>query len=331
MAVYTEIDDGSLAALVAEYDIGTVVSCKGIAEGVENSNYLLATTKGTYILTLYEKRVKTSDLPFFLALMDHLAARGIACPTPIHGRDGKALRKAQGRPAAIVSFLQGVWHRRPQAQHCAGLGKAMAEMHLASASFECRRGNDLSLPGWQRLAQACEDRADKVRKGLAKRIRDELASLAEVWPDSQKPSASHATLPRGVIHADLFPDNVLFLDDKLSGIIDYYFACEDFYAYDLAITLNAWCFEPDGEFNVTKARHLLRAYTQVRPLSQIELDTLPLLARGAAMRFLLTRLYDWLNQVPGAMVKPKDPIEYLRKLDFHRRVENVGAYGLDPA
>jgi homoserine kinase type II len=337
MAVYTEIDDASLTALVAEYDIGTVVSCKGIAEGVENSNYMLATTKGAYIVTLYEKRTRSSDLPFFLALMDHLAARGIACPTPIHGRDGKSLRKACGRPAAIVSFLQGVWHRAPSAAHCAGLGKAMAEMHLASASFNQSRANDLSLDGWRRLAETCGDNADKVRQGLSQCIREELTALALVWPGVAGSGGTGSRvgapvlLPRGIVHADLFPDNVLFLDDKLSGIIDFYFACEDFYAYELAIVLNAWCFEPDGEFNVTKARQLLRAYTRIRPLSGAELDFLPILARGAALRFLLTRLYDWLNQVPGAMVKPKNPLEYLGKLEFHRRVENVGAYGLDYA
>jgi homoserine kinase type II len=325
MAVYTEIDDASLDALLAEYDIGAVVSCKGIAEGIENSNYLLVTEKGTFILTLYEKRVKAEDLPFFLALMDHLAAKGIKSPTPVHGRDGRALRQAAGRPAAIVSFLQGVWHHRPTARHCAALGQAIAEMHLAGADFSRKRANDLGLSGWRKLAQACGTGADRITPGLQSKIADELAALEEAWPDPAR-----SKLPRGVIHADIFPDNVFFLGETVSGIIDFYFACEDFYSYELAIVLNAWCFEPDGEFNVTKARHLLKAYRAVRPLGPEEISNLVLFARGAALRFLLTRAYDWLNQVPGAYVKPKDPLEYLHKLEFHQRVPDAGAYGLDP-
>jgi homoserine kinase type II len=324
MAVYTEVDDDALAAFVSQYEIGGVISCKGIAEGVENSNYLLVAERGTFILTLYEKRVKAADLPFFLGLMEHLAGKGIPCPTPIKGRDGCALRELAGRPAVIVSFLEGVWHRRPTAAHCGALGAAMARMHLAGADFAMSRPNDLALAGWQALFEACRSQADQVHKGLASGLERELDSLAAAWPD-----AAMARLPRGVIHADLFPDNVFFRDDKLSGIIDFYFACNDYYAYEVAVVLNAWCFEPDGAFNVTKARHLLQGYRAVRPLTEGELHTLPLFARGAAMRFLLTRLYDWLNRVPGALVKPKDPLEYLHKLNFHRRVLGPGAYGLD--
>ena len=323
MAVYTEIDDDELAALVAQYDIGRAVSCKGIAEGVENSNYLLVTDRGSFILTLYEKRVNAADLPFFLGLMDHLAAKGFVCPTPIHGRDGRALRSAGGRPAAIVSFLQGVWHKRPKPAHCAAVGAAMARMHVAGADFPLRRTNDWSVAGWQKLHAACAGRADSVKPGLARELERELDSLVAAWP------ADGNVLPAGVIHADLFPDNVFFLDDRLSGVIDFYFACNDFFAYDLAIALNAWCFEPDGAFNVTKARMLLQGYRSVRPLTEGEAKSLPLFARGAALRFLLTRLYDWLNQVPGAMVRPKNPLEYHRILQFHREVPGAGAYGID--
>lgn len=320
MAVYTEVTEDELAAFVAEYDIGQVLACKGIAEGVENSNFLLRTDGGSYILTLYEKRVRESDLPFFLGLLDHLAARGIACPTPIHGRDGRALRRLAGRPASIVSFLNGVWPRKPQPQHCAELGGALARLHLAGAGFAGRRGNDLSVAGWRRLIDACGARADEVRPGLAGELEAEWRALAAAWPSG---------LPEGIIHADLFPDNVFFLDGRLSGLIDFYFACNDLLVYDIAICLNAWCFETDGSFNVTKARLLLQNYRRQRALGPEELAALPLLCRGAALRFLLTRLYDWLNQVPGALVKPKDPLEYWKKLAFHRGVAGIGAYGLE--
>lgn len=319
MAVYTEVSDEDLQVFVAEYDIGSVVACKGIAEGVENSNYLLETDRDTFILTLYEKRVVPADLPFFLGLLDHLAAAGVPCPTPIHGRDGVALRHLCGRPAALVSFLRGLWPRRIQPVHCAELGAGLARMHLASRGFEVRRANDLSLDGWQRLFEATRDRADTVRPGLADEIRSELDDLAAVWPRE---------LPRGVIHADLFPDNVFFIDGRLSGLIDFYFACEDFLAYDIAVCLNAWCFERDGSFNATKARLLLSNYGRVRPLGEDELAALPILARGSALRFLLTRLFDWLNRQEGAFVTPKDPVEYLHKLRFHRSVTGPGDYGL---
>ncbi len=320
MAVYTEVSDRELVSFVAEYDIGGVVACKGIAEGVENSNFLLQSEAGTYILTLYEKRVRRQDLPFFLGLMDHLARRGIACPTPLKGRDGEVLRELAGRPAAIVSFLKGVWVRRPSPKHCAQVGEAMARLHLAAADFAMERPNALSLAGWRKLYEACAGRADEVQAGLGQELADELEELEANWPSG---------LPWGVIHADLFPDNVFFLHDRLSGLIDFYFACNEDSAFDLAICLNAWCFEPDHDFNITKARHMLSAYRNLREFSQPELEALPLLARGAALRFLLTRLYDWLNQVDGAMVKPKDPMEYLKKLRFHRGVRGPGAYGLD--
>jgi homoserine kinase type II len=320
MAVYTEVPDDELRDFVGRYDIGPVVSYKGIAEGVENSNYLLQTERENYILTLYEKRVAPDDLPFFLGLMEHLAAQGVACPTPIKARDGQALQTLCGRPAAIVSFLRGMWPRRILPAHCAELGKAMAAMHLAGQAFAMNRHNNLSVGGWRPLYEMSAARADEIRPGLSGVIEDELDVLEAGWP---------ADLPKGVIHADLFPDNVFFLGDKLSGLIDFYFACTDFFAYDLAICMNAWCFELDGSFNITKARHMLRAYRQARPFSEAELEALPLLARGSALRFMLTRLYDRLHHPEGALVKPKDPLEYLKKLRFHQGVSGPGAYGLD--
>ncbi len=320
MAVYTAIDEESLDRFLRAYDIGQAVSFKGIAEGVENSNYLLMTEQGRFILTLYEKRVDPEDLPFFLGLMNHLAAKGVRCPTPVSGRDGAALRELCGRPAALISYLDGVWPMRVQPFHCAALGKALAAMHLAGAGFEQRRANALSLPGWRALLDRCVGDADQLRPGLAAALESELRTLEDTWPSD---------LPEGVIHADLFPDNVFFQGEVLTGLIDFYFACNDLLVYDIAICLNAWCFEVDGAFNITKARQMLAAYRSVRPLSDGELEALPLLARGASLRFLLTRLFDWQNQVEGALVRPKDPIEYLEKLRFHQGVTGPGAYGLD--
>jgi homoserine kinase type II len=320
VAVYTDLPDEEFAAFMAGYDLGAVLSVKGIAEGVENSNYLLATESGQFILTLYEKRVDAADLPFFLGLMEHLAARGINCPLPVKNRAGAALGRLAGRPAAIVTFLSGMWVRRPRAEHCAGVGKALAELHLAGEGFAIARPNALSVGGWRPLFEMCGGRADGVVPGLGAEIKRELDHLEACWPQH---------LPRGIIHADLFPDNVFFLRNVLSGLIDFYFACNDMLAYDVAVCINAWCFEPDGSLNVTKARGLLANYSEVRPLSPDEAAALPLLCRGAATRFLLTRLYDWLTVPDGARVVKKDPVEYYRKLRFHRGVRDATAYGLD--
>ena len=320
MAVYTDVPDDELRSFIADYEVGEVISCKGIQEGVENSNFLLRTDTGTFFLTLFEKRVDPGDLPFFISLMEHLAGHGIACPTPLRARDGVALRRLCGRPAVIVSFLDGMWPRRIHPFHCAGVGGALARLHLAGASFALRRPNNLSVAGWKNCFDACRDRADEVRIGLADEIEGELGAIEKCWPTD---------LPSGVIHADLFPDNIFFRHEKVSGIIDFYFACTDFLAYDIAICLNAWCFEADGGFNVTKAQLMLSNYRAVRPLTVAEFEALPLLARGSAMRFLLTRLYDWLNPPPAAFVRPKDPLEYLQKLRFHRGIKHPRAYGLD--
>jgi homoserine kinase type II len=319
MAVYTDVPTEALATFLAGYDLGELLSYKGIAEGVENSNFLVHTSAGHYILTLYEKRVAVRDVPFFLALMEHLAARGINCPQPVKTRQGETLGTLCGRPAAIVTFLDGMWMRRPDAKHCAAVGEALARMHLAGADFGGLRRNALSVNGWRPLFEQAAERAESVQHGLRGAIADELAYLEKNWPRD---------LPVGVIHADLFPDNVFFLGDKLSGLIDFYFACTDTLAYDVAICLNAWCFEPDHSYNVTKGQSLLGAYVKHRPLSSAELDALPLLARGAALRFLLTRLVDWLDVPAGALVRPKNPLEYFRKLRFHQKAESVRDYGL---
>jgi homoserine kinase type II len=319
MAVYTEVTDDALAAFLTDYDIGGMVAFRGIAEGVENSNFSLRTTGGDFILTLYEKRVDPDELPWFLGLMDHLAARGISCPLPVRGRDGAALRQLCGRHAAITTFLPGVWPRRVRPEHCAPLGRALAALHRAGADYAPVRANALGPSGWSPLLVRCLPGANGVRPGLGAELQTALDRILASWPRN---------LPVGHIHADLFPDNVFFLDHALSGLIDFYFAATDILAYDLAVCLNAWCFEPDLSFNVTKARAMLLAYAAERPLSAAERAALPVLCQGAAIRFALTRLFDWVNTPPGALVTRKDPLEYVRRLRFHLSARDEHAYGL---
>jgi len=319
MAVYTEVTDDALASFLVDYDIGTAVAFRGIAEGVENSNYTLRTTGGDYILTLYEKRVDPADLPWFLGLMTHLAKAGINCPLPVPARDGQALRMLAGKHAAITTFLPGVWPRRVRPAHCAPLGAALAGLHLAAADYKPVRPNALGPASWGPLLAGSLPGSDAVSPGLGAELQTAHDRILAAWPSG---------LPVGHIHADLFQDNVFFLGDTLSGIIDFFFACTDIVVYDLAICLNAWCFETDFSFNVTKARAMLAAYDTVRPLSAAERAALPVLCQGSALRFALTRLFDWINTPAGAMVTRKDPMEYVRKLRFHLNARDEHAYGL---
>ncbi|PZO74713.1 MAG: homoserine kinase [Mesorhizobium amorphae] len=319
MAVYTDVGEGELSAFLEAYDVGGLLSYKGIAEGTENTNFLLHTEGGAFILTLYEKRVEVADLPFFLSLMEHLAARGLACPQPVRTRDGAMIGTLAGRSAALVTFLEGIWMRRPQVAHCREVGRALAELHLAGRDFPLSRPNALGPEGWRLLWEGSRERADEVAPGLGREVEEDFARLARLWPSD---------LPRGVIHADLFPDNVFFLGEELSGLIDFYFACNDTFAYDLATCLNAWCFEKDFSFNITKGAALLAGYNAVRPLGEDERAALPVLAHGSALRFFLTRLYDWLTVPDGPLVRKRDPIEYLRRLRFHRQVASPAEYGL---
>ncbi len=323
MAVHTEVSDEALTAFLTDYEIGTLLAFRGIAEGVENSNFSLRTTAGDFILTLYERRVDPAELPWFLGLMRHLAAAGLACPLPVSGRDGEALRHLAGRHAAITTFLEGVWPRRVLPSHCRPLGAALARLHMAGQGFAPARPNALGPDAWAGLLADSRARADEVQPGLGAELERALAGILAAWP---------AGLPQGHIHADLFPDNVFFLDHDVSGLIDFYFACTDALAYDISVCLNAWCFEPatdfaGWQFNVTKARLLLAGYESVRPLTHAERAALPVLARGAALRFLLTRLYDWLHTAPEAKVTRKDPLEYLAKLRFHVAAATEAAYG----
>ena len=309
MAVYTDITDSELEAFLAEFDLGSPVSCKGIAEGVSNSNFLVETTEGRFILTVYEERVRAEDLPYFLALMQWLAQHGYPSAEPMPGRDGRIQRTIRAKPAALVQFLNGLSVRRPAAAHCREAGQGMAWLHGAAQGFPGRRANDLGQPFWAPMFRALHAEADGLKPGLAAVMTADLEHLARAWPSG---------LPAGTVHADLFPDNVFFKEGRFAGGIDFYFACDDFLAYDIAVALNAWCFEPDGSFNVTSARALIAGYERRRPLSVAEKAALPILARGAALRFFLTRLNDWRSTPEGALVRPKDPLEYERKLAVHR-------------
>lgn len=323
MAVYTPLSNEDITQLLeADYDVGTLSFAVGIAQGVENTNYLIATQRNEsetkYILTLYEKRTKREELPFFMAFMEHMARAGIPCPLPIRRRDGGVVSQVKEKPAAMVSFLQGKSRMITRNAHIASLGAMVARMHSAASGFDGKRANALSLAGWQALFAMIADGLDGIRAGLRGLVEAELAFLTQHWPRD---------LPHGVVHADIFPDNVFFEEDGVSGVIDMYFACEDFFAYDLAIVMNAWCFE-GKQFNLTKAQHLFAHYRKGRALSDAEMQALPVLARGAALRFLLTRAHDWVHRSPDAMVTPKDPMEYVAKLEFHQHVRDAGAYGL---
>ena len=310
MAVYTQIDEHDLSALLADFDLGAALSCKGIAEGVENSNFMLETQRGRFILTLYERRVREVDLPYFLDLMHWLAGHGFPCPTPMADRSGALLRTVRGRPAALVSFLTGVSVQHPTPAHCREAGAALARLHLAGAGFPGVRENTLGQPTWARLFEGLHAAAADLRPGLAREIALDLADLTQGWP---------VGLPVGSIHADFFPDNVFFVGERFSAAIDFYFACTDAFAYDLAVTLTAWAFDLDGRVKPAAARAMIDGYDALRPLCTAERCALPVLARGAAMRFFLTRLADWGAARPGALVRPKDPMEYEARLQAFRR------------
>ncbi len=309
MAVYTDISDTELTAFLARYDLGAPLAFKGIAEGVENSNFLLETDKGRFFLTVYERRVRRDDLPFFLGFLQYLQRAGFPSAGPVPDREGHLLGAVRGKPAAIVSFLTGLSVRRPNADHCREAGEGLAWLHEAGAGFEGRRVNDLGHKAWAGMFDSLHAAADDLKPGLAAVIDGDLTQVAEAWPEA---------LPEGLIHADYFPDNVFFSGGRFAAAFDFYFACWDALAYDIGVALNAWCFEPDGSFNVTSARAFVAGYERRRKLSVEEKAALPVLAHGAALRFFLTRLADWGQSPAGAMVRPKDPLEYERKLAVHR-------------
>jgi len=319
MAVYTDFDDNTLREFLRGYDIGDLVKKTPIAEGVENSNYRIDTDQGRFILTLFEKRVDEKDLPFFMGLTGHLAAKGLPVAAPVADRSGAVIKELAERPAVIVNFLDGRPHMTPCPEDCGQLGAVLAALHFQVGDFSQQRQNPLSLDGWRKLADDCRGGADRCAAGLAAAIDTELAYLENNWP---------ADLPADVVHSDLFPDNVLFDGDKISGVIDFYFSCTDFFAYDLAVCINAWCFDAQGQFQRENAARLITQYQDRRPLTDKEYEALPVLMRGAAMRFLLTRLYDWLHQVEGALVKVKDPLDCKRILAFHQNNSDLSLCGL---
>ena len=330
MAVYTQLGAEELAAIVAHFDVGALVSAKGIAEGVSNSNWLIETEgpggssgkarQTRFILTMYEQRVETDDLPFFLGLLDHLAERGCPVPRTIHDRDNRGFRFHQGKALALIEFLPGVSVSTPLPRQARAVGAALAQMHLAAADFAGTRPNGMGLDAWRDLARACGSEGfGTIRPGLGDLVERELSHLARHWPSQ---------LPRSVIHADLFPDNVLMLGDRVTGLIDFYFACNDITAYDIAVTHAAWCFAADGRrFDADISSSLLEGYASVRPIAAEERAALPLLARGAALRFLLTRAYDWMNTPADALVTRKDPLAFVRRLEFYADPENAAIFG----
>ncbi len=314
MAVYTKVSEADLNAFLADYHVGKPRQLTGIEQGVENSNFYLETDRCRLILTLYEKRVCEGDLPFFISLMRHLDSKGLPTAGPVADKDGNYLGRLNDRPAALISFLDGEAKTELSPSDCAAGGAMLAHLQLATSDFDQTRENNLSITGWTELVRKCGDQADSCQAGLTNYIKAELVFLKNHWPDL-------TALPRGVVHVDLFPDNVLFTGREISGVIDFYFACTDFYAYDLAVSLNAWAFDAQHHFLPAHARAFLAAYEQIRPLAAAERAALSLFGRGAALRFLLTRLYDWLNQDPAALVSVKDPLEYLAKSRFHRETD----------
>ena len=313
MAVYTPVSADDLAGFLAGYDVGHATSFKGIAEGVENSNFLLETTGGAsgggrFILTLYEKRVDAADLPWFLALMGHLAARGLPVPGPVPDRQGRTLQQLNGRPACLIEFLPGVSVTEPSPQAAHEVGVALGRMHAATADFTATRANALGSAAWPPLAARSAGRLAEIDAALPGLVDAGLAATAN-WP---------AGLPQATIHADLFPDNVLLLDGQVTGLIDFYFACTDARAYDVAVTHAAWCFSHDGtQYFPERATALMAGYAEVIALTPAEIAALPLLAAGAALRFTLTRAYDWLNTPADALVTRKDPMAFARRLGWY--------------
>ena len=321
MAVYTQVSDAALGQFLRDYDLGDAVAFKGIAEGVENSNYYLETTQGRYILTLFEKRVKAEDLPYFIGLKQHLAAQGYSCPLPIVGRDGVALRTLADRPAVIISFLPGLSPRQPNPAQCFAIGQGLAELHQAGHAYAGRRENALGPGSWPTLWQGRAAQAEALIPGLSAQIEADLKRL-----EGLADRTSH--LPQGTLHADLFPDNAFFMEDTLTGVIDFYFACTGSLAYDLAVCVNAWAFDAEHQFDPEKSQKLVAGYQAIRPLESAESDAFPLLCLGAAMRFFLTRLVDWSETPADALVQPKDPRDYAKRLAFHRQVSAAQIYGL---
>ena len=320
MAVYTKLNDNKIKKILSYYNLGKLDQFKGIEEGIENTNYFLTVEKKKFILTIYEKRVKSEDLPFFSNLMSSLNKSNFKCPAPIINKDNKTITDFEGKKLMIVSFLDGKAKQNLSPQNCGSIGTEVAKMHEITKNFKFQRENNLSVNSWRSLFDSVKDKCSKIHKDLPKLIEENLSDVEKNWPKN---------LPRGIIHADLFHDNIFFNKDKFSGIIDFYFSCEDFFAFEIAICFNALCFDGVKEnlsFNVTKAKNFIDGYTSIRQLTSEEKNNIKVLSQGAALRFLLTRVFDALNTVEGAIVKIKDPVEYLKRLEFHKNSKNHEDY-----
>jgi len=320
MAVYTKLNHNKIEEILSNYSLGKLNQFKGIEEGIENSNYFLSVGKKKFILTVYEKRVKSEDLPFFSNLMSSLNKSNFKCPAPIINNQNETITDFEGKKLMIVSFLEGKAKQSLSPLNCKSVGIEVANMHKITSNFKFKRDNDLSVKSWRTLFNSVKDKCSKIHKDLPKLIEENLGDVEKNWP---------VNLPRGIIHADLFHDNIFFIKDKFSGIIDFYFSCEDFLAFEIAICFNALCFDGLKEnlsFNVTKAKHFIDGYTSIRKLSDEEKNNIKVLSQGAALRFLLTRVFDAINKVEGAIVKIKDPVEYLKRLEFHKNSKNYEDY-----
>ena len=320
MAVYTKLSDKNIKEFFLKYNLGKILNYKGIQEGIENTNYFIEADKGKFILTIYEKRVEEKDLPFFMGLMRNLFDFNFPSPEPIINTNGNYVTDISEKKAAVVSFLDGSVKKNLNPENCHEVGIQAAKLHIITKNLTAKRENKLSINSWRKIYRNVQKDCSKIHPNLAKIVEKNLDEIENDWPQN---------IPSGIIHADLFPDNIFFKDNKLSGIIDFYFSCYDFYAFEIAICLNALCFEGKNEnlsFNVTKAKKFIDGYSSVRKLSEMEKQSLKILCQGAAIRFLLTRVFDYLNLTEGALVKTKDPIEYLKRLEFHNNVKNYQDY-----
>ncbi|MDC0418307.1 homoserine kinase [Pelagibacteraceae bacterium] len=320
MAVYTKLNEENIKEILSYYSIGVLKEFKGIEEGIENTNYFLLVDNKKFILTIYEKRVKEKDLPFFSDLMTGLNKADFKCPIPIKNKNNETISFFKNKSLMIVSFLEGKAKNILSPDNCKSLGREVARMHQITKNFKIERQNDLSIGSWRKIFEQVKDKCCSIHKDLPKLINSNLTDVEKNWPDD---------LPKGIIHADLFNDNIFFKDDKFNGIIDFYFSCNDFYALEIAICFNALCFDGLKEnlsFNATKAKNFMNGYSQLRELKDSERESIKVLSQGSALRFLLTRVFDAINTVEGAIVKVKDPMEYLVRLEFHKNSKNFEDY-----
>ena len=317
MAVYTKLEHQEVEQFLKQYNINNFKDYKGITEGVENTNYFIKTSQQDYILTIYEKRVDENDLPFFIKLLSSLSDNRFPCPKPIANKNNEKINKIKNKNAALVTFLNGQSKNKITSEECFEIGKITAQLHEITKKFDINRKNNLSIENWESIFEKTIKQKIDLDESIIKKTKNYLNFLKDKWPKN---------LPQGIIHADLFPDNIFFTNNKVSGIIDFYFACNDFFAYEIAICINSLCFDNNSTFNMTKAKNLIDGYTSIKTLSEDEKKYLPILSMGAAMRFFLTRLYDFYHTDNKADVKIKDPFEYLKKIEFHSTIKNFNEY-----